>query len=247
MKKLAAIGALGLMASCVFAQGLNVPASQTKDDWEEINFEFNSSILSDGYPSLLRLADILSQHHDYQVKVTGNTDYVGSARYNDKLAMARADAVKAFLVKYGASADQISTAGDGKNDPEVNNRTKEGRFMNRRVVMTVTDGQGNLIKAGGIGDILKALNNIQDMLKQQADCCAQILKKLDKLDDILAAMKALQGDNDRLKTEVADLRNKENQLETEVNGLPKPLNAQQTTDIAHKEATDAANIGTRPG
>ena len=36
-------------------------------------------------------------------------------------------------------------------------------------------------------------------------------------------MKALQGDNDRLKTELADLRNKENQLENEVNGLPKPL------------------------
>jgi hypothetical protein len=241
MKKLVVIGALGLMASCVYAQGLSVPAAQTKDDWEEINFEFNSSILSDGYPSLLRLADILSQHHDYKVKVTGNTDYVGSARYNDKLAMARAEAVKAFLVKYGASADQITTAGDGKADPEVNNRTKEGRFMNRRVVMSVTDGQGNIIKAGGIGDILKALNNIQDMLKQQADCCAQILKKLDKLDDILAAMKALQGDNDRLKTELADVRNKENQLENEVNGLPKPLSSQQTTDIAHKEATDAAN------
>src|SRR6185437_10548464 len=136
MKKLAAIGALGLLASGLFAQGLTPPSDQTKEDWEEINFEFNSSILSDGYPSLLRLADVLSQHHDYKVKVTGNTDYVGSARYNDKLAMARAEAVKAFLVKYGASADQISTAGNGKNDPLVNNRTKEGRFMNRRVVLT---------------------------------------------------------------------------------------------------------------
>ena len=94
MRKLAAISALGLLASGVFAQGLNPPSTQTKDDWEEINFEFNSSILSDGYPSLLRLADLLSQHRDYHVKVTGNTDYVGSARYNDKLAMARANTVK---------------------------------------------------------------------------------------------------------------------------------------------------------
>ena len=92
-----------------------MPAGQTKDDWEEINFEFNSSILSDGYPSLFAWRSILGQHQDYHVKVTGNTDYVGSARYNDKLALARAEAVKAFLVKYGASADQITTAGDGKN------------------------------------------------------------------------------------------------------------------------------------
>ena len=102
--------------------------------------------------------------------------------------------------------------------------------MNRRVVLTVTDGQGNVIKEGGISDVLKALNNIQDMLKQQADCCAQILKRLDKLDDILAAIKTLQGDNDRLKTELADLRNKQNQLENEVNGLPKPLTEGQTTE-----------------
>jgi hypothetical protein len=61
MKKLAAVGAIGLLASSLFAQGLNT-GGQTKEDWEEINFEFNSSILSDGYPSLLRLADLLSQH-----------------------------------------------------------------------------------------------------------------------------------------------------------------------------------------
>src|ERR1700691_2261971 len=158
MKKLVAIGALGLMASCLYSQGLSVPAGQTKDDWEEINFEFNSSILSDGYPSLLRLADILSQHQDYRVKVTGNTDYVGSARYNDKLAMARAEAVKAFLLKYGASAGQITTAGDGKKDPEVDNKTKEGRFMNRRVVMTVTDGQGKIVAAGGATEVMPTLS-----------------------------------------------------------------------------------------
>src|SRR5580658_5290252 len=125
MKKLVAIGALGLLASYLYSQGLSVPSGQTKDDWEEINFEFNSSILSDGYPSLLRLADLLSQHKDYHVKVTGNTDYVGSAAYNDKLAIARAEAVKEFLVKYGASAGQITTAGNGKASPEVDNKTKE--------------------------------------------------------------------------------------------------------------------------
>lgn len=63
------------VSGCLFAQGLQTTASKT--DWEEINFEFNSSILSDGYPSLLRLAELLSQHQDYRVKVVGNTDYVG--------------------------------------------------------------------------------------------------------------------------------------------------------------------------
>src|SRR5258705_8263747 len=162
MKRLAGVCAIGLFASTLFAQGLNT-GGQTKDNWEEINFEFNSSILSDGYPSLLRLADLLREHTDYKVKVTGHTDYVGSNPYNQRLGMRRAEAVRDFLVKYGASAGQITTETSGKTAPEVPNATKEGRFMNRRVTLAVTDGQGRLIKEGGISDVLKALNAIQDM------------------------------------------------------------------------------------
>jgi OmpA family/PKD domain len=241
MKKLAAIGALGLMASGLFAQGLNT-GGQQKDDWEEINFEFNSSILSDGYPSLLRLADLLSQHRDYKVKITGNTDYVGSAGYNDKLALARANSVKAFLVKYGVNDSQVSTAGNGKRTPAVDNRTKEGRFMNRRVTLTVTDGTGQVVKEGGVNDVLKTLlSRLDDMAKQQKDCCDQILKKLDKLDDILAQLKNLQGENDKLRGQVDDLRNQHNALRDQVAALPKPLSEQQTTTIAHKEAIGAVD------
>src|SRR5947209_14462587 len=179
MKKLAAIGALGLIASCLYGQGTNT-GGQTKDDWEEINFEFNSAILSDGYPSLLRLGELLGQHRDYKVKVTGHTDYVGSGAYNDKLAMARAEAVKAFLVHYNVNASQITTSGDGKRSPEVDNKSKEGRFMNRRVVLSVSDGAGALIKEGGINDVLKSmmskLDDLANMAKANKDCCDQILK-----------------------------------------------------------------------
>jgi len=236
MKQLAAIAAIGVFSTCLSAQGLNT--NQTKDQWEEINFEFNSSVLSDGYPSLLRLAEILSQHRDYHVKIVGNTDYVGSARYNDRLANQRAEAVRDFLVKYGAAASQINTAGDGKRDPEVDNKTKEGRFMNRRVVMTVTDGQGKIVAAGGATEVMPSL---ADLLKSQQECCAQILKRLDKLDDILAAVRDLKGENDRLKGQVADLQNQEKALEAKVAGLPKPLSKEETTTIAETAGTNALN------
>ena len=236
IKQLAAIGAIGVFSTCLFAQGLNT--SQTKDQWEEINFEFNSSILSDGYPSLLRLAEMLGQHRDYHVKLVGNTDYVGSARYNDRLAMRRAETVREFLVKYGAAADQVSTAGDGKNDPEVNNKTKEGRFLNRRVVLTVTDGQGKIVAAGGATEVMPTLS---ELLKKQEECCATILKRLDKLEDILAALRDIKGENDRLKGQVAELQNQEKALEDKVNGMPKPLSKDETTVIAEKAGTDALN------
>ena len=224
------------VASCLFAQGLNT--TQTKEQWEEINFEFNSSILTDGYPSLLRLAELLGQHHDYHVKLVGNTDYVGSARYNDRLALHRAEEVQKFLLKYGASPDQVSVSGDGKKEPEVSNNNKEGRFMNRRVVMTVTDGQGKIVAAGGASDIMPIL---QELLKKQEECCNNILKRLDKLDDILAALRDMKGENDRLKGQVAELQNQEKALEDKVNGLPKPLSKDETTAIANEAGTTALN------
>src|SRR3989454_5771698 len=233
-KRVVSVMAAGLFASCIFAQGLQTKA--TKDDWEEINYEFNSSILSDGYPTLLRLAELLQQHRDYRIKVEGHTDYVGSIAYNEKLALARANTVRDFLTKYGASAGQISVSGQGKRTPEVPNTTKEGRFINRRVVLTVSDASGKIIAAGSVPEVV---NTLDDRLKKLEDCCSAILKKLDKLDDILAAIRDLKAENDPLKSDVAALKQSEARTQKEVAELPKPLTAEQTTQIAKSE-TDRA-------
>ena len=93
------------------------------------------------------------------------------------------------------------------------------------------------------------------MAKQQADCCAQILKRLDKLDDILAALKGLQGDNDRLKSELEDTRNQLNSLKDQVNGnKPAAVVVPTASEIADKveEAAKArmnglSNVGINVG
>lgn len=230
LQKIATAAALSVLAACLYAQGLTTSARPT--DWEEINFEFNSSVLSDGYPSLLRLAELLGQHPDYRVRVIGHTDYVGSTGYNQKLAQARANTVRDFLVKYGASAGQVTTVSEGKTNPAYTNRSKEGRFMNRRVTLSVTDGQGRVVGEGGMSDIMNAL---QEFMKKQEECCSNILKRLDKLDEILAALRDLKGENDRLKSELADQRNALGALQKQVSGLPRPLSEQQTASIAQAE------------
>ncbi|MCL4401499.1 MAG: OmpA family protein [Acidobacteria bacterium] len=236
LKPIAAAGALSLLAATLFAQGLTTNARPT--DWEEINFEFNSHILSDGYPSLLRLSELLKEHPDFRVAVVGHTDRIGSNRYNEKLALARANTVRDFLVKYGAAAGQITTSSEGKNNPTASNGSKEGRFMNRRVTLTVTDGQGKVVGDGGVG---AAIHGFDEVLKKQDECCSNLLKRLDKLDDILAALRELKGENDKLKGEVADLRNGQTSLQGQVAGLPKPLSEQQTTAIAKAETDRALN------
>ena len=74
----------------------------SKDDWEEINFEFNSAVLSDGFPSLLRLADLLKANTGYKVRVEGHTDSIGTDAITTNLGLQRANTVRDFLVKYGA-------------------------------------------------------------------------------------------------------------------------------------------------
>ncbi len=57
-------------------------------------------MLVDGFPSLLRLAELLQKNPGYKVKLEGHTDRLGSNPYNDKLGLARANMVRDFLVKY---------------------------------------------------------------------------------------------------------------------------------------------------
>jgi hypothetical protein len=227
---------LTLSAAALMAQGQSTTA--TKDDWEEINFETNSAVLTDGYPSLLRLAELLSKNPGYKVRVEGHTDGVGSKRANEKLGMQRAQAVKSFLEKYGARPDQISATTQGMGAPKVGNDTKEGRWMNRRTMLYVTDAQGRPVSAGGVGDAIRNLNAATGGPASAADpkCCDEILKRLDKLDDILGLLRNLKTDHDRLSAEVAKL--KEDAAKPAPAG-PPPITREEVSAASAKAIEDA--------
>jgi hypothetical protein len=224
---------LSFVCLCASAQGVNTQAS--KDDWEEINFEFNSAVLSDGFPSLLRLADLLSKHPGLHVRIEGHTDNLGGGTYNDKLGLERANTVRDFLVKYGAKAEQVEVASRGATTPEAHgfkphfSKTDVARWMNRRVVLTVTDEQGRTVSAGGIPEAIKAIPD-----QGPSTCCADILKRLDKLDEIAQMLKDLAAQNANLKQQVADLQQKQGDLATQVNGGPKAPTADETASAVAK-------------
>jgi hypothetical protein len=216
-----------LLSTCAFSQGLNTTAS--KDDWEEINFEFNSHILTDGYPSLLRLAELLQKQPEYKVRLEGHADVIGSNRYNERLGLRRAETVKAFLVKYGANAANITTATFGETQPKIPDRSKEARFMNRRVFMTVTDAQGRTIgEQMGVDETIKKLDQF---MADQRKCCEEILKRLDRLDEIANMLRKMTDENAALRNDLAGLRKAHDALDQYVKGLPKPLTAAETTQI----------------
>lgn len=71
------------------------------------------------------------------VVVVGHTDSVGTEAYNMKLGARRAAAVGAYLISKGVPKNLVYTESKGESHPVADNKTKEGRATNRRVVLEV--------------------------------------------------------------------------------------------------------------
>jgi len=67
----------------------------------------------------------------------GHTDSTGDQALNQKLSVARADAVKNYLVSKGIEKNRVYTEGKGAAQPVADNKTNEGRAKNRRVEIEV--------------------------------------------------------------------------------------------------------------
>lgn len=69
----------------------------------------------------------------------GHTDATGPDTYNQKLGLARAEAVRKYIVdELQVPADRVRVSSYGETQPAAPNATREGRAENRRVVVTVT-------------------------------------------------------------------------------------------------------------
>ncbi len=66
--------------------------------------------------------------------VEGHTDSIGDPKYNLWLSQRRAEAVRQLLIdQYGVKSSQVTAVGRGEESPIANNRTADGRRLNRRV------------------------------------------------------------------------------------------------------------------
>jgi outer membrane protein OmpA-like peptidoglycan-associated protein len=103
-----------------------------------VNFAFDKSdILPESYPVLDKAVKLLTDKPGIKVQIAGYTDYIGSDAYNQELSVQRATTIKDYLVSKGIAADRLSTVGYGELNPVDNNKTSEGREMNRRIVFRI--------------------------------------------------------------------------------------------------------------
>ncbi len=107
-----------------------------------VNFGFNKSDIT---PEAKRILDMIAEslvdptNASRTITVTGNTDAIGSERYNEKLGQDRADQAKAYLVSKGVAESRIVARTQGEKDPLAPNTSDNGRATNRRVLVMLTN------------------------------------------------------------------------------------------------------------
>ncbi len=105
---------------------------------QNIQFETASSFLkSVSRPILEQVADIMRRYPGFRLSIDGHTDSIGSALNNQRLSERRAKTCYDYLVAQGISAERMSFQGLGEAEPIADNRTKEGRELNRRVEFNI--------------------------------------------------------------------------------------------------------------
>ncbi len=102
---------------------------------EKVLFDFNKFFLKpDAKKALHVVAEILKEHPEKKILITGYTDNIGSDAYNLKLSLQRAQSVADYLIYVeGIDLSRIKIEGKGKANPVADNSTEEGRAKNRRV------------------------------------------------------------------------------------------------------------------
>ena len=109
----------------------------------DVLFDTNKAQLkSGGTRGLQKLAGFLKQYPQRKAQVEGYTDSTGSADYNLELSDRRANAVRSSLVGMGIGNDRITTHGYGQESPVASNDTADGRQLNRRVEIVLSDETG---------------------------------------------------------------------------------------------------------
>lgn len=99
-----------------------------------VTFATNSAQLTTPAQAILGgVAQMLIANPDMRVEISGHTDNTGSAEVNTRLSQQRAEAVVAYLVEKGVSAERLTAHGYGPDKPIADNDTPEGRAQNRRV------------------------------------------------------------------------------------------------------------------
>jgi len=105
-----------------------------------VYFDSDGSVVKSKYNiELNEIVAFLNEHPNATVSVAGHADNRESDEYNLRLSEKRADYVINYLKKKGMTTTKIDKSFFGKSKPVADNNTSEGRALNRRVEIKVSE------------------------------------------------------------------------------------------------------------
>ena len=109
---------------------------------DKVTFPLNVADVSPDAKKLIdeAIAQIKAENKGVYFEVAGHTDSTGPADYNQKLGEDRARAVRDYLHdQHGIALNRLQVISYGAGKPVVDNKTRENRAQNRRVVIKVLE------------------------------------------------------------------------------------------------------------
>lgn len=109
---------------------------------DKVTFPLNRAEVGDDAKKMIdeAISPIVADNRGVFFEIEGHTDGTGEPNYNEKLGEERAMAVRSYLhdqLKVALSRIEVISYGEEK--PVADNNTKDGRAMNRRVVVKVLE------------------------------------------------------------------------------------------------------------
>ncbi len=121
----------------VLAEGKLIDEMVLSDD--KVKFAFGKYALSsDAKSALDAFAEQLkTDNKNVYIEIQGHTDNRGTSAYNLHLGQERAEAVRDYLNQAGIPLHRMNVISYGETRPVTDNKTREHRKQNRRVVLEV--------------------------------------------------------------------------------------------------------------
>jgi outer membrane protein OmpA-like peptidoglycan-associated protein len=109
---------------------------------DKVRFPVNKAEISDEAKAMIdeAVGPLVKENRGVWFEIEGHTDNTGDAAYNFKLGEERALAVRDYIAKKDAIAlSRLNVISYGEEKPVVDNKTREDRAQNRRVVIRILE------------------------------------------------------------------------------------------------------------
>ncbi len=109
---------------------------------DKVKFPVNRAEISDEAKAIIdeSVMPLKTENRGVYFEIQGFTDATGEEPYNFRLGEDRAMAVRDYIAKtHGIALSRISVISYGETNPVADNKTRDGRSQNRRVVIRIME------------------------------------------------------------------------------------------------------------